>query len=437
MSYFNRTLEEHIKPWCKAPKRKFVFLAGPPHVGKSLLAQKIGYLYFPGKTITVDCSKTIEVEFVFGNSTNLGGILSALGKKNSCKIVPGEYLLIFENIHAHGDSLRQIKYVCEQYEQLNIIVTGTHTESLTGRLESVAGSVITQMVRPLNFQEFLRARGEAQLAEIILEEPQALPTDHQKIIKELCNYLLVGGMPDVIKVFNERGDFSSVHIRQLELADYITRFDYGGGFTQKNIKKLLSEIKFKSGSILYFDKIIEGMSMPQVKKLLDRLITAGVLHRNNPTTPDIYGTINPKLKGFKLVIADLGISRGLSEESTGDMKGLYDPLKDRTLLQSYVSQELVITQPHDLYFWGNGVEGSTAFIDFLTDVERQKFPIQIRSDRQEDFYFSYDVYKTIFKRVPPCLVFSSQPYSQQRSGDIIELPLYYASKITGGFKSSF
>ena len=64
-------------------------------------------------------------------------------------------------------------------------------------------------INPLSFIEFLRARGRLELADVLEGGAwDVVAALHQRCLASLAEYMVVGGMPEVVATFVESSDFA-------------------------------------------------------------------------------------------------------------------------------------------------------------------------------------------------------------------------------------
>lgn len=73
-------------------------------------------------------------------------------------------------------------------------------------------------LHPMNFKEFLMAAGEDDLASFIDDYKSLFVSDFSEKYKTLLRqYLVVGGMPEVVSSYIENKDFNLVREKQLAI----------------------------------------------------------------------------------------------------------------------------------------------------------------------------------------------------------------------------
>ena len=97
---------------------------------------------------------------VFESDYNIDRILMAVNIETGVKIVPGETLIIFDEIQEAPKAIASLKYFCEDAPEYAVIAAG----SLLGvaihkGVSFPVGKVDTIQLNPLSFREFLAAVG--------------------------------------------------------------------------------------------------------------------------------------------------------------------------------------------------------------------------------------------------------------------------------------
>ena len=165
-----RKVETLLLNWKKRPdgERKPLLLNGARQVGKTYILRKFGEEQF-GNVVYVNLEANLTVASFFGENISPERLIRYLESASGEKIVPGKTLLIFDEIQSCERALTSLKYFCEEAPQYHVAAAG----SLLGvavnrqRYSFPVGKVETATLFPLDFEEFLWARGKSSLAEDI------------------------------------------------------------------------------------------------------------------------------------------------------------------------------------------------------------------------------------------------------------------------------
>ena len=201
--------------WKKLDNGKSALLIeGARRVGKSYIAEKFAqneyksYILIDFATASEDIKELFRTEGE--NLDNLFAVLSAVYKT---KLYMRESVIVFDEVQMCPEARQMIKYLVKD-GRYDYIETG----SLITLKRNIKNIVIPSeeeriQMFPLDFEEFLWAMGDQVTYTIIrgnfeTKKPmgQAL---HKSIMKQFRQYMLVGGMPQVVEVFARERNFQS------------------------------------------------------------------------------------------------------------------------------------------------------------------------------------------------------------------------------------
>ena len=130
--------------WKSSEDRKPLVLKGARQVGKTWLMKEFGescydhYVYF-------NFDEEDALKSIFETNKNPGRIIELLSMISGEKILPGETLIIFDEIQECPEALNALKYFKEQANDYHVIAAG----SLFGKLLAKAKSYPVGMVNLL------------------------------------------------------------------------------------------------------------------------------------------------------------------------------------------------------------------------------------------------------------------------------------------------
>lgn len=146
--------------------RKPLILKGARQVGKTWLMKEFGRKYFK-YTAYINFDNNKRMEEVFSMDYDIERILMAINIETGVKIIPGETLIIFDEVQENKRVIASLKYFYEDAPEYTVVAAG----SLLGVAihEGVSfpvGKVDTLELNPLSFNEFLLALGENGLVSL-------------------------------------------------------------------------------------------------------------------------------------------------------------------------------------------------------------------------------------------------------------------------------
>lgn len=381
-----RKIEERLLTWKdKTSNRLPLIVNGARQVGKTYILRKFGTEQFKN-VVYINLETNLAVASYFSDNIAPERLLRYLEASTGERIIPGETLVILDEIQSCERALTSLKYFCEETPEYHIVAAG----SLLGvainrqRYSFPVGKVETITLYPLDLEEFLWARGREVLCEEIRRAYKAMEplpdVLHQEAIELYREYLLIGGMPACINAFLNGGSFLDVPLVQNEIlnnyvadmAKYASNADsvkiracYNSIPAQlaKDNKKFQYKVVQKGGSASLFGASIEWLNLAGVVLKCQRI--------NQAYEPiSVYAD----LSAFKLYMGDVGLltmKSGISQQTV--LSGEGNTFMG-AVTENYVAQQLT-AKGHDLYYWESG---STAELDFVLQKNNQIIGVEVK-----------------------------------------------------------
>ena len=382
-----RTAMEALVKWNGKKNRKPLILKGARQVGKTWLMKEFGKRYFK-YTAYVNFDNNERMRDVFESDYNIDRILMAVNIETGVKIVPGETLIIFDEIQEAPKAIASLKYFCEDAPEYAVIAAG----SLLGvaihkGVSFPVGKVDTIQLNPLSFREFLAAVGEEGLARLIEQkEYDLMSAFREKYIDWLKKYYYIGGMPEVVSFFVEEKDFGEVRYLQKQIIEM-----YENDFSKHTTEQELPRIRMvwnyvpmqlaKENKKFLFGKIKEGARSKDFEIAIEWLQDCGLITKvyrvNKPAMP-LKAYI--EFSAFKLYLLDVGLLSAMSDlDARTILEGnrIFTEFKG-ALTEQYVLQQLIAdTEYVPYYFTETKSEGE---IDFLIQKGMDIIPVEVKAE---------------------------------------------------------
>ena len=406
---FKRKIYDKLLKWKKEDKGSCALLIeGARRVGKSTIAEAFAKANYRSY-ILIDfrtASKDIKQNFVENvNPINLNRFFQRLSILTSVDLYPRESLIILDEIQRFPKARECIKDLVKD-GRYDYIETG----SLISIKENVDGITIPSEERkvkmyPLDFEEYLWARGRRPLAEAIKQAfHDKIPFDsslHKEAKNLFKEYMIVGGMPQsVLAYLSSNESFAKADsAKRLILSLY-----------RDDIKKADKRYRLKAGRL--FEGIPGFLSRHDKEVVLDRIDGNATFYdyadafywlgdsmmTNNCyrcTDPSLALALNRKDSSVKCYMGDTGLlisaafSAGVSNNEEVYKKLLKDQLSvnEGMLFENVIAQS-VACSGNDLYFYAHRNEKThqnDIEVDFLlTDGSlstSKVVPIEVKSSR--------------------------------------------------------
>ena len=381
-----RKIEEQLLAWKnKTAGRLPLIVNGARQVGKTYILRKFGEEQFKN-VVYINLETNLTIASYFNDNIAPERLLRYLEASTGERIIPGETLIIFDEIQSCERALTALKYFCEETPEFHIAAAGSLLGVAINRQQYSfpVGKVETITLYPLDFEEYLWARGKEFLCGEIrtaYETMEPLPDAlHQEAIELYREYLIIGGMPACINAFLKSGSFLDVPLVQSEILDnyiadmakYASNTDsvkiracYNSIPAQlaKDNKKFQYKVVQKGGSATLFGASIEWLNLAGVVLKCQRI--------NQAFEPI---AVYADLSAFKLYMGDVGLltmKSGLSQQTV--LSGEGNTFMG-AVTENYVAQQLA-AKSYDLYYWESS---STAELDFVLQKGNQIIGIEVK-----------------------------------------------------------
>jgi hypothetical protein len=216
--------------------KEALLIKGARQVGKSYIIEKFGsnkniYESFIG----INFIERPDLKAAFKECRDPNKIYSNLSiLLPNMKLIPGKTLFFLDEIQNCGDARTAIKFLAQDL-RFDFIASGSllgleYGEDGDANVEvpeSIpVGYESTIMMHPMDFEEFLWARGydEKHINELreYYEQKQKVPDIINEKMEQLFReFIVVGGMPEVVSAFIKNNDFNdAIRVQNKILNDY-------------------------------------------------------------------------------------------------------------------------------------------------------------------------------------------------------------------------
>ena len=209
MTTFTRKIDARLASWKASVSRKPLVLLGARQVGKTFALKQFAATEFESLAY-VDFSRDSDAAALFEDGISPSRLVSNLGIYLRMDIDPEKTLIVFDEVQLCERALTSLKYFCDEAPEYCVVAAGSllgvkiHRESYSFPV----GKVDLLELHPMDFEEYLWARGEARLADAIREayaRPASAFALHERTMDLVREYELIGGMPEVVSEFIASG----------------------------------------------------------------------------------------------------------------------------------------------------------------------------------------------------------------------------------------
>lgn len=430
-----RIIEHSLLSWKDSPRRKPLIVRGARQVGKTYSIEEFGRNNFDSY-VKVDLERNRDWHRVFQGDLEARRILAELEVLLNRTVSPGASLLFLDEIQSCPDAIMALRYFYEELPDLHVVAAGSLIEFVLKEISFPVGRVQFLEMHPMTFAEFLWAVGEGKAADVVLGEPGPVPESvHHHILEELKKYFFIGGMPEAVRVHQERGSIHEALNVHGELCEtYRHDFPkYAGRADPNCLDAVLLGVARNLGKRIKYSRLSDEFAHTTVKRAFHMLSKARVIRPVPSANPrGLPLGAMASVKRFKAIMVDIGLWHYLSGMRADRDYGMTDLLEiyRGVMAEHFVGQEITASKNSDLYYWSREAKSSSAEVDYLFEVGGKIWAVEVKSGPAGRLRSLHKLLQTY----PNCaggLVFSSAPYAELPERKLTFLPLYFAYSATG------
>ena len=395
MDYFNRNIDYALLEWSNEKHRKPLMLRGARQIGKTSAVRNLGKKFKYFVEINFENKDHAAAQTVFAQHSDPQIICSELAVLFGKPIEAGETMLFLDEIQSCVDAISSLRYFYEQMPKLHVIAAGSLLEFALEEIPSFGvGRIDSMFMYPFSFSEFLCATGHEMWVKLIDEATPENPVPeaiHGRIIEQLKNFLIVGGMPEVVVEFVETRDLLRCQkILNSLLVSFRNDFaKYKKRIPAARINEVFSSAAQQAEGKFIYEHASQHLNNEQVKKSLELLLMAGLCYQVTHTSADgipLGAKINSRHR--RIIPFDTGIyQRILNLDISGILlSDDFDTINKGAVAEIFVGCELKKNtscySDDELYCWVREKKNTNAQIDFVIQCGENIVPVEVKSGKQ-------------------------------------------------------
>jgi predicted AAA+ superfamily ATPase len=386
----NRTVAHALLAWKQHSANRPLLLYGARQVGKTFEIKRFGASHYKNMAY-FNFEEDSALHRIFEPDFAIARIIHELSLLFGRTIDHRDTLLVFDEIQRSNRALTSLKYFAEKAPEYQIIATGSMLGlSLgTGTYSFPVGKVQIVKMFPLTFDEFLMAVGKSGYVEHIREcyESNRPTPFHDELMGLMRNYLVVGGLPHVVKTWLETDDIFAAREEQrlldaayvADMTQYLSSIDAARALeVWRSMPHQLSKERRK----FQYSTVRSGGRAYMYESALAWLKAAGVILTSNRSSEGIAPFIADDLGSyFKAYLFDCGMLCSKMIRNPSVLLSMDEPDSTNArfrggLTENYVMQALSAKMVEPYYWESKG----TAEIDFLIqDARGAAVPVEVKS----------------------------------------------------------
>lgn len=381
-----RSIYSSLKKWKESPTRKPLILQGARQVGKTYILKEFGAREY-SEVVYINCDDNNDMQNMFADY-DVDRIIRSLSAISGISIKPSTTLLILDEIQEVERGLASLKYFCEKAPEYHVAVAGSLLGiTLHEGTSFPVGKVDMLYMYPMDFEEFLLAMGKEQLVELLRNNSWAALTPLRGMLTELLRqYYFVGGMPEAVKTYVERGDIWEVRSIHSKIIDAY-RNDMSKHVPKQQVQRINmvwnsipSQLARDNKKFIY-GALRKGARANDFEIAIQWLVDSGLVHKvHRISKPVVPLKFYEDMASFKLFLLDCGLLGALSETPPEQIligDNVFEEYKG-AFTENYVLQQLKSLPRTFVYYYSN--DNSTLEIDFVVQHEAHVIPIEVKAE---------------------------------------------------------
>ena len=386
-----RKISKYIEDYLTHDYNKILCIDGARQVGKTYIIRELCKKYFKN-FIELNMANDKVGDKIFANVGTISEFYIQVSALAGEKMDTKENTIIFiDEIQEYPQLLTLLKPLNDDNKYRYICSGSSLGISLSNTTLIPMGSIVEKKMYPMDFEEFLLANSFGEIAlnylkECFINKKSPELSIHNKVLNLFKMYLIVGGMPEAIKIFVESKNIFRVKEAQQNIQNYYgadaSKYDKEHKLKIKRIYDMVpSNIENKVKRIQY--KKIENIDDVRYTKYIDEfdyLISSGIVLDTKAITEPKFPLIQSSSKNLiKLYMNDVGIFTNVLYQTN-----INAVLEDKgvnlgAVYETVVAQEL-ICHNHKLYYYDRKKIGE---VDYLIDDYNNLsvVPIEVKSGK--------------------------------------------------------
>ena len=389
MTYLKRKIDIFLEEWFFNKNKKPLIIKGARQIGKTKSIEEFAKKHYDS---LVEINFVINAEYrdIFDDGYTVDNIIKNISLKNPLlSFVPGKTLIFFDEIQKCVNAATSLKAFNED-GRYDVICSGSLMGLSYKEIESVStGNKTDYNMYSMDFEEYLWALGykEEQISNLYqhMKDLQPLSDVEFKVFLERFHeYMILGGMPEVIKLFVEQKNYSgTLGLQKQIILDYeedITKYAEGLDKTKiLNVYRKIPVFLGKDNKKFRISKVAHGARNREYLGVSDWLKDAGIVNISycmNDLALPLKGNFDPD--NYRMYFMDTGLLvASLDDESAKDLRENKNFNTYKGAIYENVVADMLKKSGYDLYFYKK--EDGTQEVEFFVRDANSLIPIDVKA----------------------------------------------------------
>ena len=433
---FYRKIIDKLVNWKNKPNRKPLILRGARQVGKTTAVLMFGKENF-SSILTINL-ENIAHRRLFDAPLSIEDFETIIRIHFQVSLSP-ETLIFIDEIQHSVHLLQLLRFFKEERPHIPVICAGSLLEAMIskGGYQIPVGRVCYEYMYPLTFFEYLNATGKIEMLDYLknIHIDSVIPESiHFSLLKEINQYSLIGGMPEVINEYHRSKDFQELPVIYTSLINgYIEDvYKYTSHTQSKYSQFVIEHAPRYAGERISYSKFSNSQyGSREISASFDLIEKVLLLNR-------VRGTVSKKLPiesrlkmPPKIIFLDIGLVNtflGINPIdflNSKDLNAFYNgKIAEQVIGQHLISQRM---NPQDnIFYWAKPKAQGSAEVDFCFSYKGKFIGLEVKSGKPGTLKslveFSKAVHNPILVRVYAGQMRIDQLSSTQRY--FLSIPFY-------------
>ena len=384
-----RKINDILREWKNRDGHKPLIVKGARQVGKTASIRLFAHENYK-HVVEINFALDKKYRGIFDSGYDVDSIV-----KNITMIDPritveeGNTLFFFDELQDLPNCATSLKSF-RMDGRYDVICSGSQMGINYNQIESNAvGYKEDYEMHSMDFEEFLWAKGykQTQIDDLYAHMAEVRPfgkTEMEVMLELFRDYMVTGGMPEVVNTYIVNGNFSGILEMQRQLhADYeedITKYATG---VEKgkvlSVYRHISSFLSKENKKFQVTKIAHGARNREYMGSIEWLKNAGIINvcycLDNVELP-LKGNYDPR--NYKIYYKDTGmLIASLDDEAQEDLRVNRNLGTYKGALYENIVADMLVKQGYALYYYRN--DASTLEMDFFVRNTDSLIPVEVKA----------------------------------------------------------
>lgn len=384
-----RKIDFYLQEWKKNPDHKPLIVKGARQIGKTSSIELFAQNY--KSFVEINFVTSPEYKAIFSEGFSPESIVKQISMINPVfKFIEGDTLIFFDELQACPNCATCLKFFSIE-KKYDVICSGSMMGLNYREIESVSVGYKTDYeMHSMDFEEFLWAKGYTEShIDMLYENMNTLQPISEAVLQTMFNhfrdYMVTGGMPQIVAQFVRQKNFSGILENQKTLlAAYREDISkYAEGMDKSKIRNVFDNISVflaKENKKFQISKVSHGARTREYVGSIDYLNDAGVVNicycLDLPELP-LKGNYNPQ--NYKLYFRDTGLLiASLDDEAQTDLRANKNFNTYKGAIYENIVADMLVKSGYNLFYYKN--QKSTIEMDFFVRDADSVVPIEVKAN---------------------------------------------------------